>query len=65
MTSQQTLWKKVVYEEPNGTVGVRQGFFFDDGEYVKIIGDRTESLIRKNRIISITSKRAGNDDRKN
>ena len=59
MTSQQAIWKKVVYEESDGSSAVRQGYFFDEGEFVRVIGDRTESLIKKDKIISITSKLTG------
>lgn len=55
-------WKKVVFEEADGQVNVRQGYFSDEGEFIKLIGDHAESLIRKDKIISITSKRAGGQD---
>ena len=59
MTSQQAIWKKVVFEEPDGSVGVRQGYFYDEDDFVRVVGDRTECLIRKSKIVSITSKLTG------
>lgn len=65
MTSTQVSWKKVVYEESNGIIAIRQGFYYDEGDYVRVNGDRTDSLIKKDKIISITTnKQAGPYDRK-
>lgn len=55
-------WKKVVFEEADGQINIRQGYFSDEGEFIRLIGDHTESLIRKDKIISITGKLAGGQD---
>lgn len=54
MENQQ--WKKVVYSESDGQVNVKQGFFSDEGDFVRVVGDHSEALIRKDKIVSITCK---------
>lgn len=64
MNKQTYNWKKVVYEESNGEINVKQGYFSEEGNFVKVVGDHSEALIRKDKIISITSKLAGEQNGK-
>ena len=44
MEANKHIWKKVVFEEDTGVINVRQGCFYDEGNFIRLIGDRTESL---------------------
>lgn len=46
-------WKKVLWEESPDIVRVSQGYFYDEGDFVKVVGDEKEVLIRKDKIISV------------
>ena len=59
MINKQAQWKKIVYDEGNGSVVVRQGYYSEEGDFVRVVGDKTNSLIRKDKVISITSRQAG------
>lgn len=65
MYQKKAHWKKVTYEDGDGKISVKQGYFFDEGDFVKLIGDYTEALIRREKIISVTSKRAGDRNERN
>ncbi|MDD4878666.1 MAG: hypothetical protein PHO02_06575 [Candidatus Nanoarchaeia archaeon] len=55
-------WKKVIYEESEGITNIKQGYFSDEGDFIKVVGDHSEALIRKDKIISITGKLTGGQD---
>ncbi len=65
MTSTQAQWVKVVYEESNGKTSVKQGFLAEEENFIRIVGDQTEALIRRDKIISVTNKRVKNHDQRN
>lgn len=47
-------WCKVIYREPDSnSTKVKQGWFSDDGSFVKVVGDAKTSLINKTYIIAI------------
>lgn len=50
-------WVKLVFNETPTKVNVKQGYLFNEGDFYKIIGDYSVSLIRKSNIISITKKK--------
>ncbi|MGB9748529.1 MAG: hypothetical protein ACP5OZ_05165 [Candidatus Woesearchaeota archaeon] len=47
---------KVVWQETPNSVRVIQGYYFDEGDFIRVKGDYKEVLIRKSRIISIEQK---------
>jgi hypothetical protein len=49
-------WVKLVYSETPTKANVKQGFLFDEGDFYKIVGDSSETLVRKIKVISITKK---------
>ncbi|MEM2131577.1 MAG: hypothetical protein QXM96_03420 [Candidatus Woesearchaeota archaeon] len=49
-------WVKLVYNETPDKVNVKQGFLYDEGDFFKIVGSSSETLVRKNNVISITKK---------
>ena len=55
-------WVKLVFNETPTKAVVKQGFLFDEGDFYRIVGDNTETLVRKIKVISITKKKA--DDKK-
>ncbi|MFH2020361.1 MAG: hypothetical protein ABIJ34_03040 [archaeon] len=50
-------WVKLVYNETPEKVNVKQGYLYDDGDFFRVIGDTSETLIRKLKVISITKNR--------
>ena len=50
-------WVKLIYQETPDRANIKQGYLFDEGDFYKIIGDDTETLVRKFNVISITKKR--------
>jgi hypothetical protein len=55
----QAEWVKLVYNETPQKANVKQGYLYDEGDFFKVIGDNTETLIRKSTIISITKRKVG------
>ncbi|MEM2121917.1 MAG: hypothetical protein QXU20_04645 [Candidatus Woesearchaeota archaeon] len=51
---------KVVWQETPNSVRVIQGYYFDEGEFVRVKGDYKEVLIKKDWIISIEKKLKNN-----
>jgi hypothetical protein len=49
-------WVKLVYSETPEKANVKQGFLYDEGDFYRIVGDTTETLVRKIKVISITKK---------
>jgi len=49
-------WVKLVYSETPTKANVKQGFLFDEGDFYKIVGDSSETLVRKIKVISITKR---------
>ena len=49
-------WVKLVYSETPTKANVKQGYLFDEGDFFRVVGDSTETLIRKMKVISITKK---------
>ncbi|MBD3203360.1 hypothetical protein GF327_03640 [Candidatus Woesearchaeota archaeon] len=56
LTEFKKEWVKLVFNETPTKVVVKQGYLYDDGEFYKVIGDRSETLVRKDKVISITKK---------
>lgn len=52
-------WKKVIWEETPEKTQISQGYYFDEGEFVKLKGDFNEILIRKDKIIAIKQSSKG------
>lgn len=50
-------WVKLIYNETPDKANIKQGYLFEEGDFYKIIGDDTETLVRKNHVISITKRR--------
>lgn len=47
-------WKKVLWQEtPEADIRVSQGYFYDEGDFIRLVGDSKEVTIRKDRVISI------------
>jgi hypothetical protein len=57
-------WVKLVFNETPTKVVVKKGYLYDEGDFYKVIGDRSESLVRKDRVISITKKKSKKGDKK-
>ena len=49
-------WVKLVYSETPTKANVKQGYLFDEGDFYRIVGDASETLVRKVKVISITKK---------
>ena len=49
-------WVKLVYSETPSKANVKQGYLFDEGDFYRIVGDSTETMVRKIKVISITKK---------
>jgi hypothetical protein len=49
-------WVKLVYSETPSKANVKQGYLYDEGDFYRVVGDNTETLIRKLKVISITKK---------
>ena len=49
-------WVKLVYSETPTKANVKQGYLYDEGDFFKVVGDTTETLVRKLKVISITKK---------
>jgi hypothetical protein len=49
-------WVKLVYSETPTKANVKQGYLFDEGDFFRIVGDSSETLVRKIKVISITKK---------
>ena len=56
MLNKQADWVKLVYSETPTKANVKQGFLFDEGDFFKVVGDTSETLVRKIKVISITKK---------
>jgi hypothetical protein len=50
-------WVKLVYSETPTKANVKQGYLYDEGDFFKIIGDSSETLVRKIKVISITKRK--------
>ncbi len=50
-------WVKLVYSETPTKVNVKQGYLFDEEDFYRVIGDTSETLVRKVKVISITKKK--------
>jgi len=53
---QPNEWVKLVYSETPSKANVKQGYLYDEGDFFRVVGDATETLIRKIKVISITKK---------
>ncbi|MEM3373990.1 MAG: hypothetical protein QW757_03190 [Candidatus Woesearchaeota archaeon] len=51
-----TEWVKLVYSETPDKANVKQGFLYDEGDFYRIVGSNSETLVRKVNVISITKK---------
>ncbi len=49
-------WVKLVYNETPEKANVKQGYLFDEGDFFRVVGDSSETLVRKLKVISITKK---------
>jgi len=56
MAYEKGTWVKVVYNETPTKVNIKKGRLFDEGIFYRVVGDRSDSLVRKGNIISITKK---------
>lgn len=54
--SKPAEWVKLVYSETPTKVNVKQGYLFDEDDFYRIVGDASETLVRKNKVISITKR---------
>ncbi|MBN2368116.1 hypothetical protein JXC34_03780 [Candidatus Woesearchaeota archaeon] len=54
--SKPAEWVKLVYRETPTKANVKQGYLYDEGDFYKIIGDTSETLVRKVAVISISKK---------
>ncbi len=50
-------WVKLVYSETPDKANVKQGILFDEGDFFRIVGDTSETLVNKVKVISITKKK--------
>lgn len=50
-------WVKLVYSETPTKANVKQGFLYDEGDFYRVIGDTSDTLVRKIKVISITKRR--------
>jgi len=55
-------WVKLVFNETPQKAIVKQGYLFDEGEFFRVVGDNSETLVRKVKVISITKKRSDEND---
>ena len=55
--SKPAEWVKLVYSETPTKANVKQGYLFDEGDFYRVIGDASETLVRKNKVISITKRK--------
>ena len=55
--SQPAEWVKLVYRETPTKANVKQGYLFEEGDFYKIVGDASETLVRKLAVISISKKK--------
>ena len=47
-------WCKVIYKEPDSEfTKVKQGYFYDDDDFVKVVGDVKTTIIKKTFIVAI------------
>ena len=51
-------WVKLVYNETPNKSNVKQGYLFEEGEFYRIVGSESESLVRKHNVVSISKKSA-------
>ena len=49
-------WVKLVYSETPTKANVKQGYLYEHGDFYKVVGDTSETLVRKGKVISITKK---------
>ncbi len=54
---ESTDWVKLVFSETPDRAIVKQGYLFDEGDFYRVIGDRTETLVSKVKVISITKRK--------
>ena len=52
----QVEWVKLVYNETPEMANVKQGYLYDEGDFFRVVGDNTETLVNKIKVISITKK---------
>ena len=50
-------WVKLVYSETPQKANVKQGYLYDEGSFFRVVGDRSETLVNKIKVISITKKK--------
>lgn len=55
--SKPAEWVKLVYSETPTKVNVKQGYLFDEDDFYRVVGDASETLVRKNKVISITKRK--------
>ena len=55
--SKPAEWVKLVYSETPTKVNVKQGYLFDEDDFYRIVGDASETLVRKNKVISISKRK--------
>jgi hypothetical protein len=56
----QAEWVKLVYNETPSKANIKQGYLYDEGEFYKVVGDNTETLVRKSNVIAITKRKLQN-----
>ncbi len=55
--SKPAEWVKLVYSETPTKVNVKQGYLFEEDDFYRVVGDASETLVRKNKVISITKRK--------
>jgi hypothetical protein len=50
-------WVKLVFNETPAKAIVKQGYLYDEGDFYRVVGDNTETLVRKVKVISITKRK--------
>ncbi len=55
--SKQAEWVKLVYSETPTKVNVKQGYLFDEDDFYRVVGDASETLVRKSKVISISKRK--------
>jgi len=54
MDSVSTDWVKLVFSETPSKANVKKGYLYDEGDFFRVVGDQSETLVRKSKVISIT-----------
>ena len=53
---EQPEWVKLVYSETPTKANVKQGYLYEDDLFFRVVGDTSETLVRKDKVISITKR---------